>query len=332
MSWWYKTVTVLCASVCAASVCFGQYRDSRSYSALYDSETVGALRRHVDFLSAAVLEGRAPGSEGEKEAAMYVHGQLEDYGVEMLSPESGDVFGVAMENGDTLVSRNVYGFVQGYDTNLRNRYIVVGARLDNLGADEMTVDGKTVPRVYYGANGNASGLAMMMELARMASVNAPMFRRSVIFVAFGSSTRSYAGAWYFLNRGFGDASMIDTMINLDMLGTGGDGFYAYTASNADLNYIVKSLEGELQPVLPSIDAREPYPSDHRAFYSAEIPSVMLSTGRYPEHNTSRDTGSIIDYESMERELEYAYNLMVTLANTDKEISFRPSDVPGGTVL
>lgn len=319
-------MAVLLASVCVSAVCPAQYRDSQTYSSLYDSETVGAFKRHVDFLSAAVLEGRAPGSEGEKEAAQYVYGQAEDYGVEMLSPETGDPFGVVTDNGDTLVSRNVYGFVQGYDTALRDRYIVIGARLDNLGADEMTVDGRSVPRVYYGANGNASGLAMMMELARMASVNSLLFRRSVIFVAFGSSTRSYAGAWYFLNRGFSDASRIDSMVNLDMLGTGSNGFYAYTASNADLNYIIKSLEGELQPVLPVLDAREPYPSDHRAFYSAEIPAVMLSTGKYPEHNTSRDTGSIIDYEYMEREAEYAYNLMVALANTNKEISFRPSDV------
>lgn len=127
-----------------------QFRDDGTYSALYDSETVAALKSHVGFISSAALEGRAPGSEGEKEAAYYVRGTLAGYGVEMLSPEGGETFGVAMENGDTLVSRNVYGFIQGYDKELRDRYIVVGARLDNLGVNVMTVDGRRTEQIYYG--------------------------------------------------------------------------------------------------------------------------------------------------------------------------------------
>ena len=78
---------------------------------------------------------------------------------------------------------------------------------------------------------------------------------------------------------------------------------------------------------PEITAMEPYPSDHRAFYSHEIPSVLFTTGRFPQHNTERDTQSIIDYEMMERELEYIYNFTETLANTEASLMFRPSDVP-----
>ena len=113
----------------------------------------------------------------------------------------------------------------------------------------------------------------MLELARMVQMNAMMFRRSVLFVAFGASMETYAGSWYFLNRSFKDVDNIDAMVNLDMLGTGSDGFYAYTASNADLNALLRTLTGELQPIVPELTAEEPYPSDHRAFYSKEIPSV-----------------------------------------------------------
>ena len=75
-------------------------------------------------------------------------------------------------------------------------------------------------------------------------------------------------------------------------------------------------------------AEEPYPSDHRAFYAKEIPAVFLTSGKYPEHNTARDTGSIIDYGMMEKALEYTYNLTVQLANTDDRISFRPEETVG----
>lgn len=318
-----KRYLLLAAFAFVSMLAAAQYRDGVTYDDLDDSETVAAIKSHVRMLSSAHLEGRKAGSDGEKEAAEYIEQVFKEYGVELLSPSGGDVFGVKKEGGDTLTSRNVIGYVEGYDRNLRDEYIVVGARLDNLGTMTMTVDGRPVDRVYYGANGNASGLAMLVELARMVKTNSIMFRRTVIFAAFGSSNESFAGAWYFLNRSFPAPDKIDAMVNLDMLGTGYHGFYAYTASNADMNSILNDMSEELQPVLPELVSSEVYPSDHRAFYAKEIPSVVFTTGRYPEHNTDKDTQSIIDYEMMERELEYIYNYVLALSNLNDAPSFRP---------
>ena len=318
---------ILSAVLLACMTANAQYRNDVTYDDLYDGETVSALKTHVRELSSAHLEGRKAGSEGEKAAAEYVESKLKEYGVDVISPEGGEIFGIRKENGDTLVSRNVIGYVQGYDSDLRNSYIVVGARLDNLGTMTVTVDGTPVERIFYGANGNASGLSVLIELARMVQTNSILFRRSVLFVAFGASAELYAGSWYFLNRSFSDADNIDAMINLDMLGTGNRGFYAFTSSNSDMNALIRTLTGDLQPILPEIVANEPYPSDHRAFYDKEIPAVHFTTGRYPEHDTFKDTQSIIDYAAMERELEYIYNFTVALANTSSQMAFRASDVP-----
>lgn len=317
-----RTLVLFVALMFSCSVLSAQFRDGGAYAELYDSETVSALKEHVRSLSAAHLEGRKAGSEGERLSAGYVADMFKEYGIHVVTPVTGEEFGIRTEAGDTLTSRNVVGYVEGYDKNLREDFIVVGARLDNLGTMTMTIDGKKVEKVYYGANGNASGLAMLLELARMINTNSILFRRSVLFVAFGASLETYAGAWYFLNRSFSSADRIDAMINLDMLGTGYNGFYAYTSSNTDLNTLLSKMTGELQPVHPEVVAAEPYPSDHRAFYAAEIPSVMFTTGRYPERNTEKDTQSIIDYESMERELEYIYNFTLSLANMSSAPSFR----------
>lgn len=279
------------------------------------------------MLASSMMEGRGAGTEGEELAAEYVAGQFEKYGLELLSPKGGDVFGLKTDEGDTLQSRNVVAYVQGYDKTLADNIIVVGARLDNLGMMPMSVDGRQTNKTFYGANGNASGLAVMLELARMVEMNRIMFRRSVVFVAFGASCETFAGAWYFVNRSFEDFGTVDAMINLDMLGTGYNGFYAYTSSNADMNAILRTLSGSLQPVIPEIVAEEPYPSDHRVFYAKEIPSVMFTTGRYPEHNTERDTESILDYPDMERELEYIYNATMALADWNGDIAFRPDAAP-----
>lgn len=327
MNMMFRRLILTAFALSSGFIMSAQFREGAVYEDLYDGETVSALKTHVRELSAAHLEGRKAGSEGEKLAAVYVTDILNAYGVDVLSPAEGEVFGIRKESGDTLTSRNVIGYVQGYDKNLRDKYIVVGARLDNLGTMTMNIDGKPYEKIYFGANGNASGLSIMLELARMVQTNSVLFRRSVLFVAFGASAETYSGSWYFLNRSFADSGNIDAMINLDMLGTGDDGFYAYTGSNVDLDAVIRAQSAELQPISPEITAAEIYPSDHRAFFDKEIPAVHFTTGRYPEHNTDRDTQSILDYENMERELEYIYNFTLALAGDDKDFAFRESDSP-----
>ncbi len=197
---------------------------------------------------------------------------------------AGNTFGVAV-GGDTLTSRNVTGLLEGWD---------------------------------------ASGMALLLELARRLSYSRTLLRRSILFVGFGSSCETFAGSWYFLNRAFAsDAAQMDAMVNLDMLGTAENGFWAYTASNTDLNTLITSLQGELLPVQATITAQQPYPGDHVVFYDKEIPSVVFTTGRYPEHGTGRDTYSIVDFEGMEKELEYIYSFVQRLANGPRPL-FRES--------
>ena len=290
-----------------------QYKGSQLLG-LDDSETVREMKSQVAYLSGAFMEGRKAGSDGEKEAAIYIAEQLESYGIDVLSGKEGELFGMRQANGDTLTSRNVIAYIPGYDRKLKDRYIVIGARLDNLGTAKVSVNGESREKIYYGANGNASGLSMLMQLAKRLQTNSVLLKRSVIIAAFGSSMEMGAGAWYFLNRSFRGVENIDAMINLDMVGTGSSGFYAYTGSNKDLNDLITKLSGTLQPVHPQLVAQEPVSSDHRMFHAKSIPSVFFTTGMYPEYNSDRDTASIIEYEDMERELEYVYNFSLSLVN------------------
>ena len=319
----FAAITLLTVCLCARA----QYMNP--LDALDDSETVRSLKEHVAILASAGMEGRAPGSEGEKLAALYLEEKLRDCGIDVLPQE---LFGIR-DGADTLTSRNVTGFLQGWDKDLNTRYIVVGARMDNLGMDTYMLDGEPASRIYYGANGNASGMAMMLELAAKLSYSRSLVRRSILFVGFGASTKTLAGSWYFLEKAFKDSDRIDAMVNLDMLGTGEKGFYAYTSANEDLDTIVKSLQGELLPVKAESVNAEPYTGDHRAFYAKEIPSVLFTTGRYPEHGTGRDSFEILDFPAMEKELEYIYSFVLRLSNGGRPL-FRNSSsadsVPVGT--
>ena len=318
---------LLCPLLCRA-----QFVGGNPYNDFYDTETVRSMKEHVLTLTSAQMEGRKAGSEGEEMAAEYLETVLKQYGVDVLPRET---FGIAREGADTLRSCNVVGLVQGTDPLMNGRYIVVGARMDGLGMDSYMLDGDMVPRIYPGAVGNASGMAMLLELARMLTTNAITLRRSVLLIGFGASAESLAGSWYFLNRAFGDAPLIDAMINLDMLGAGKRDLLAYTSSNADINALVRKMESELLPVQAKIITEEPYSSDHRAFYAAEIPSVWFTTGRYPEHDTARDSYDLLDFDMMERFLEYLFNFTMNMAGAPAP-AFRPgsnapADLPARTL-
>ncbi len=293
------------------------------YADLTRSDTEKEMKEDVSFLASAALEGRAAGSEGELEAARYMYDRFESLGVDLMYGRDGDLFGIRRQN-DTLRSRNVAAFIPGYDPKLKDKYVVLCARLDNLGTGTVMVDGEEHLRTYYGANGNASGLALLLQLAGRLSSSRILLKRSVILLACGASVPDGAGSWYFLNRSFGAASDIDAAVELNMLGTASGGFYAYTASNADLNRVLTSMTNTLQPVQPRIVAAEPCASDHRMFYDSKIPCVMFTTGMYPEYNTERDTPSVLEYDSMERELEYLYNFVVELCGGTKP-EFDPTE-------
>ena len=318
-----RTILTLFAAFLCLTLA-GQYRTG--YASLNDSETVAALKEHVGYIASPSMLGRAPGSDGERETALYVTQVLQSYGVDVLSGEEGDLFGMRQEGGDTLTSRNVIGFIPGHDKALKDKYIVIGARMDNLGTMTMTVDGEKRTVIFNGANGNASGVAMLLELSRMLKTNAALLRRSVIIAAFGASGTMFAGSWYFLNRSFADVKNIEAMIDLDVLGAGSGGFYAYTFSNPDMNVIAETLGNTLQPVQPELTTAQPFVSDQLSFYDREIPSVLFTTGRYPEYQTHRDTEAIIEYEPMERELEYIYHYTVSLANGPRPIFNAESEV------
>ena len=298
-----------------------QFRDGISpYADLYDSGTVGSLKADVQTICDPALLGRKAGSAGEKELAQYLSAELEKAGLDLLYGPDGDVFGMNVD-GDTLVSRNVAAILTGSDKQLRHRYIVVGARMDHLGSYRMTRDGESVEVVYPGANASASGLASLLSLARHIARTPEAFRKSILLVAFGASEQGCAGSWYFLNRSFPSVKEIDFMVELDALGLGSQGFYAYTASNADLNRAVENAGAKLQPVKPTLTSQEIYPGDHRAFYGSEIPSVVFTTGRYAAHNSPRDTPDQLDWDAMEMQLEYLYNFLREQASNVEPTDF-----------
>lgn len=111
---------------------------------------------------------------------------------------------------------NVVGVLPGYDDRMKGEYIVVGAHLDHVG-----IQGSTC--LFPGADDNASGVAALLETARLISSSAPekieYNKRSIIFVLFSGSELQHLGSSIFVSN-FSKLSNIECFINAECIGAG----------------------------------------------------------------------------------------------------------------
>ena len=285
-----------------------------------------ALRQHVATLASEELEGRLAGSEGERAAARYLYDALSEAGVLMLTDSLGQDFRISGDAGE-IASQNIVGIVQGADPQLREEYIVVGARYDHIGIHTLTIDGEPVRQLYPGADANASGVAVLVELARMAAQYQGLFRRSIIFVGFGAGEQGMAGSWYFVNRAFEEIRSVKAMIDLDCLGRSGhlNPLQCFTQlGTVDRDFLFDKVDEQPVVIRPSLVQQPPFSSDYLPFYERKIPVFLFTTGPAREHRTIKDTPRLIDYPSMEAACQYLYHFLLVLAGLD-EISTLDAD-------
>ncbi|MBQ1886519.1 MAG: TonB family protein [Bacteroidales bacterium] len=279
-----------------------------------------SLKKQVAFLCSESMKGRKAGSPEEKQAAKYIYDFMQNLGAIMLSPEDGDDFGMANPvTGDTLYSRNIVGFIPGYDPALKGEFIVLGTQLDGPGYESLTVNGVPRQRIFPGAYSNASGTAVLMQVAKLIAQNKFMFRRSVLFGFFGAGNLSQAGSWYFLNRSFKDVDKIKFMVDVNSVGRDSGPNYFQAFVGLPDKHIFKDIftVGEM-PFSPSIKIAdlEPVPSDYRSFHSAGISFTLFTTGDNNFRGTIHDTPDQLDYLQLSQIVEFVYSYSLILASKD----------------
>lgn len=283
------------------------------------------LARHVMQLCDESLLGRAAGSEGESAAAKYLFESLRDAGVTMLTDERGQDFKMNLPSGE-LSSCNIVGVVEGSDRKLCEEYIVVGAHFDHLGYNLLEQDGVKTKQIFSGADSDASGVAILIELARMVAQYKALFPRTIIFVGFGASEKGNAGSWYFANRAFEQIGSVKAMINLDMLGRIGasNPFQLFSQlSGRDAGFLLERAHEYPVVLTPSLEVTEVAPSDHLPFYEKHIPVFFFTTGMKREYHTLKDTPESLSYGDMEMECNYIYHFLMMLSSEDSLPAISP---------
>jgi len=231
-------------------------------------------------------------------------------------------------NPKIIKMQNVYAFIEGADSELKDEYIVLGAHYDHLGSGGKHLSSRRPDTVaiHPGADDNASGVAAILEVAHKLSENPGSLKRSVLFVLFDGEEQGLIGSKYFANNLPINVSQIKTMINLDMIGRlksdlamviGG------TGTSVQAESILDSLNTSYQFQLTY--SKEGYgPSDHSAFYSKNIPVFFFTTGAHEDYHTPFDTWDKINYSGLKKISEFTATLTTTLANQEEYLTFQES--------
>ena len=300
---------------------------------------VQMLRHEVLMLACDQMEGRLTGSLQDSLSALYIGARFMENGlVPFTSGYKTAEVGVTQTDywlpytfkarwGEQVYSRNVAGVVKGTDSVLSERLIVVGAHFDHLGWGDKaeTSMRKGVYEIHNGADDNASGVAVMLELMRYYS-QYPL-PKTLVFVAFSGEELGLLGSTALLDEFPVDLKNIDVMFNLDMLGgLQGDAFrITGTGTSQEAGAMVEEARRHTDLEL-SVSPDGHGPSDHAAFYARQIPVFFFCTPPTPTYHTPDDDPATLNYEGMARIAALAGNL-IKQAGTLKSLHFTSAGEP-----
>lgn len=188
---------------------------------------------------------------------------------------------------------NVIGYIPARNKKSKES-ILITAHYDHLGTDK--IDGS----IYRGANDNASGTAVLLEVARTLSANNCYLPSiNVVFIAFSGEEEGLIGSYNYVNNPLFPLSEIRAVLNMDMVGTGNGILIAGTdqVKYKELTDNIKQSSDCLDINVPIVKNLLNAGSDHYFFHINNVPNVFFirdnPTGIGGYHNTF-DTPDTVD--------------------------------------
>ena len=216
---------------------------------------------------------------------------------------------------------NVVALLPGGEASLREENIVIGAHYDHLGLGHFGVrDRNAAGTIHPGADDNASGTAVLLDLARRISQLPVKPARSIIFVAFSAEELGLHGSRHFVDR-TGSIASTKAMINLDMVGRLRSSRVTVfgTRSGQDFSRIVTAAAVQLG--LNVSESDDVGRSDHLSFYNKKIPVLHFFTGTHEDYHRSSDTPEKLNYEGMAKVSDLVMASALQIADRKDPINF-----------
>jgi len=207
--------------------------------------------------------------------------------------------------------RNVIAKLSGTDPELKSEYVVLGGHFDHLGIRNA--------QVYNGADDNASGSAVVMEVAHLMKKANIRPKRTIYFCLWTGEELGLIGSRYWAKNPTDGVSMdrVITNFNMDMVGLG-DQIGAPGALNfPSIWEVLKKHQDD--DIIDVVRASEGGPggSDHSAFIELGIESLALMTrggGGHPDYHDTGDDPEKMDKEILRKTGQFVLQGTINVAN------------------
>ena len=271
------------------------------------------LLRHSTQLTDKRMEGRGLGSEGLHQSALYIADQFRIAGLQPVAGTYLQYWQDSLAGYGNIEMTNVVGMIPGANRAMSARPVVLGAHYDHLGIDSDSGE------IYPGADDNASGISILIEVAAKLSRSYTP-QRPILFVAFTGEESGLIGSQHFVDKppvGFA-AKDLFAMVNLDAVGRlegqtlqvfGTDSAYEWPFMAQGIGFTIGVESTFPQETIAS--------SDHVSFLNAGIPAIHVFSGANLDYHQSTDSADKLDAAGMSDVALWVEEAMVYLAdNTD----------------
>ena len=285
------------------------------------------MEKDVQTLADDSMQGRGIGTAGLDAAAEYIAEQFRDAG---LGP-AGDngsyfqSFEVSGEDGKQVTVRNVLGVIAGSKADWKEESVVLSAHYDHLGLGWPDAKAGNKGKIHNGADDNASGVAVLLELARtLGKTMEPA--RSVVFAAFTAEEAGLLGARHYVkNMHSYPVGKVMGNLNIDTVGRLGDNkllvLGSTSASEWKFIFMGASFVTGVQTEMPTQDIDS---SDQVAFMEAGVPAVQFFSGASPDYHQPTDTMDKLDFNGLVKVAAIVREGVEYLAERPEPMAFKGS--------
>lgn len=219
------------------------------------------------------------------------------------------------------VAHNVIGYIN----NKKKKTIIIGAHQDHLGYNEYGGSRSTKGgEIHNGADDNASGVAMMLELMRKIKKTKKLRKHNYLFIAFSGEEQGLLGSNFFVKNPVIDIKDILYMLNFDMVGrldSSKKTLMVYgVGTTPEWKTSISKLKTDSTNIKIKTTESGTGASDHTSFYYSNVPVLHFFTGQHYDYHMPSDDEALINYTGM----YHCYDVIlqiITSVNKKKVLPF-----------
>ncbi|MBT8320539.1 MAG: M28 family peptidase, partial [Eudoraea sp.] len=252
-----------------------------------------SMEEDVAILANDSLTGRETGTTEEIMAAEYLRKRMEQIGLQpkgnagtyfqtfTFKPKTDPHSKVeyTLTGDSTITGTNVIGYIDNQAENT----IIIGAHYDHLGmGGQGSLYRGEEPQIHNGADDNASGVAVLLQLAD--SLSNKHKGNNYLIISFSGEEMGLLGSNYFVKNATIDLSKVNYMLNMDMVGRLREDSTLSVSGTGTAPVWTQSLNALNEDFKLVLKESGVGPSDHTSFYLQDIPVLHFFTGQHEDYH------------------------------------------------